>query len=201
MKTSSYRIPTKRLRRAAFTILELWISMAIGTMCLGAVGVLYVTMAKEQRTGLADAVLEQRADDLEDQLTGLIRGMSATQSATLGTANSTNSSIYQVVLLSKGSGAPQETITYNPTTKAVVYDPNIAIAGNERTLWASETNSVMLRNLYFSLLMQPGYKPDGTLLTVTMELDDDKASRRHMGTTGYVANGISRQFTVRLRGP
>ena len=134
MKTSSYRIPTKRLRRAAFTILELWISMAIGTMCLGAVGVLYVTMAKEQRTGLADAVLEQRADDLEDQLTGLIRGMSATQSATLGTANSTNSSIYQVVLLSKGSGAPQETITYNPTTKAVVYDPNIAIAGNERTL-------------------------------------------------------------------
>ena len=201
MKTSVKQTARTLTRRAGFTIIELWVSLAIGTLCLGAVGFLYVTMAKEQRSGLADAVLEQRADDLEDKLSTLIRGMSATQAATLGTASATNGNIDQVVLLSKGNGSPQETITYSPTKRCVVYNSNIGVAGNETVLWKSETNSVILKDLHFSLLMQPGYKPDGTLLAVTMDFDDDKASRLHMGTSGFIASTISRQFTVRLRGP
>ena len=103
--------------------------------------------------------------------------------------------------MSKGNGAPQETILYSPTKRCVVHNSNIGAAGNERALWASESNSVILKDLHFSLLMQPGYKPDGTLVTVTMDFNDDMASRRHMGTQGYIPSTISRQFTVRLRGP
>ncbi len=188
------------LRRAAFTIVELSVSMAIGTICLGAVGVIYVTMAKEHRTGLADAVLSQRVDNLEDRLTQLLRTMSATTGATLGSVNPTNSGMYQKVVFNKGSGTPQQSITFNQGTGTVIYDPNTSVAGNEQTLFASEAGSVMLRNFYFTLGLQQGGRPDASLLGVTMDFDDDKASRRRSGSN-YKVNAMSRQFSVRLRGP
>ncbi|HAM70922.1 MAG TPA: hypothetical protein DCM86_04685 [Verrucomicrobiales bacterium] len=190
----------RRVRQAAFTIVELWVGMGVATLCLGAVGVIYVTMAKEHRTALADAVLEQRADELEDKVTQLLRTMSASQAITPGSPVSTNSSMYRLILFNAGSGLPQQRLYFDTAQSAIIYDPNIALGGDEQTLWKSETNSVVLRDFYFTLLMQPGYKPDGTLVSVAMQLDDDMASRRRSGTV-YVPNTLYREFTVRLRGP
>jgi uncharacterized membrane protein (Fun14 family) len=186
--------------RAAFTIVELWVGMAIATICLGAVGVVYVTVAKEQRTNLADAVLEQRADELEDKITQLLHTMSASQAITPGLPVSTNANLYRMIVFNTGAGQPQQRLIYSTDTQNVYWDPNMAVAGDEKVLWSSETNRVMLRNMYFTLLLQPGYKPDGTVVSVYMSLDDDKASRRRSGSA-YVANTLAREFSVRLRGP
>lgn len=189
----------RRLRRG-FTILEMWISMGIGTMCLGSVGIIYLEMAKAQQSGLATAVLEQKADNLQDQLTSLLRTMSATSSATLGEVCSSNAAAYYRVVVSKGIGQAQEGIRFVGANQSVRYDPNINVGGNSRAIWTSETNSVVLRDCYFSLGLKAGNRPDGSLVTVTFRMDDDYAGRARSGT-GYKVNEINRQFTVRLRGP
>jgi hypothetical protein len=194
-----YSRSVRRLRRG-FTILEMWISMTIGTMCLGAVGVIYLEMAKAQRSGLANAVLEQKADNLQDQLTSLFRTMSATTSATLGEASSSNSAAFYRAVVSKGVGQPQESIRFVPANNSVRYDPNINVAGNSRAVWTSEADSVILRECYFSLGLKAGNRPDGSLVTVTFRMDDDYAGRRRSGAA-YKVNEINRQFTIRLRGP
>ena len=183
-----------------FTLVELWVGMGIASITLGAVALMYVTMAREHRTSLADAVLEGRADELEDKITDLLRTMSASQAATPGSPVATNAAMFQMILVNAGPGLPQQRLYYDSVQNAVMHDPNNAVAGDEVVLWKSEVSSVVLRNLYFTLMLQPGYKPDGTLVTVCMRLDDDLASRRRSGN-GYVANTVRREFSVRLRGP
>lgn len=200
MKLKSLSRLKVRQWRQGFTILELWISMAIGTMCLGAVGVIYVEMAKEQRSSLATAVLEQAADNLEDRITQILQTRSATTAATLGDVCSTNSALYATAVFSKGVGNPQESLMFIGANGSVKYDPDINVGGNSVYIYTSETNSVMLRGLYFSLGLKAGNRADGTLVNVSMKLDDDYAARRRSGST-YVVNEINRQFTVRLRGP
>lgn len=200
MKPKSLSSSQLRRWRQGFTILELWISMAIGTMCLGAVGVIYVEMAKEQRSSLANAVLEQAADYLEDKITQTLQTKSATTAVTLGDVCSSNSAFFATAVFSKGLGKPQESLMFLGANGSVKYDPDINVGGNSVYLYASETNSVMLRGLYFSLGLKAGNRADGTLVNVSMKLDDDYAARRRSGSA-YVVNEINRQFTVRLRGP
>jgi hypothetical protein len=187
------------LRRAAFTIIEMWMSMAIGSVCMGAAGVIYLEVAKQQRMGLADAVLGQGVDNLEDQLTRLLRTMSATEGATLGSP-STNAAMFRVAVVSAGSGQPQQKVYFNPTLGSVIHDPNKDVAGDEIVLWHGEANALVLKDLYFVLGLKEGYRPDGSLLNVCMELNDAKASRRRSGT-GYAETTIKRSFSIRLRGP
>lgn len=174
--------------------------MAIGTMCLGAVGVVYVQMAKEQQTGLADATLGQKADMLEDKITTLLQTMSATDAATLGSVNPTNSVMYRQVLVSKGGTAPQQLVYFDPTSKNVYLDPNIKVAGDQFAIWRSLSNSVILTDLNFSLGLKAGNRPDGTLVNVSFAVNDAGATHRRSGN-GYITNNLAREFTVRLRGP
>lgn len=175
-------------------------SMAIGSMCLGACSIIYVVMAKEHRAGLADSIVEERIDNLEDKLTQFFQTMSATTGATLSAPASTNSSVYRMVVVSKGGAAPQERIIFSTDTAKLYYDPNNLVAGDEKVFWSGETNKFFLRDVYFTLGLKEGYRPDGSLLNVNLVIDDDKAARRRVGAN-YTANTIKRSFTVRLRGP
>lgn len=184
---------------AAFTIVEMWISMAVGSVVMGAAGVVYLQVAKEQRIGLADAVLEQQVDLLQDKLIRLFQMMSATEGAVLGMA-STNSAMYRLAVVSTGAGKPQQRVFFSTDNQAVYLDPNNKVAGDETILWKSESKRVILRDLYFTVGLKEGYRPDASIINVNMILDDDSSSQRRSGAS-YKANQIRRQFSVRMRGP
>ena len=189
-----------RMRRAAFTIIEMWVSMAIGSMCLGACSVIYVVMAKEHRIGLADSIVQERIDNLEDKLTQYFQTMSATSGATLSAPASTNSSMYRMAVVSKGGASPQERLIFLTDTATLYYDPNSLVSGDEKVFWTGETNKFVLRDLYFTLGLKEGYRPDGSILNVNLIMDDDKASRRRSGAN-YTTSTVKRTFSIRLRGP
>ena len=189
-----------RFRRAAFTIVEMWMSMAVGSMCMGACSVVYVMMAKEHRAGLADSIVEERIDNLQDRLSSFFRTKSATAGVTLGGAEATNSAIYRIALVTDNATSPAERVYFDAATGSVMYDPNAAVANNETVLWGGETNKFLLENMYFTPGLKEGYRPNGSVLNICLILKDDKAARRRSGT-GYLDSKSQRTFTVRLRGP
>lgn len=200
MKLITKRTLRRRLGVAAFTIVEMWMSMAVGSMCLGSCSVIYLMMAKEHRAGLADSIVEERIDNLEDKLTTFFRTKSATVGVTLGGAETTNSQIYRIALVSDGGSATQEALYLDKSTGTVKYRSNFAQAGTESVFWGGETNKFALEDLYFTLGLKEGYRPSGEILDIHMKVNDAFAARRRSGT-GYSSNLLQRCFTVRLRGP
>lgn len=200
MKLFTKRTLQRRLGIAAFTIVEMWMSMAVGSMCLGSCSVIYLMMAKQHRAGLADSIVEERIDNLQDKLTSFFRTKSATVGVTLGGSEGTNSNIYRIALVSDGGAAIQEAIYLDKTTGSVKYRSNFAQSGTESVFWGGETNKFQLQDLYFTLGLKEGYRPSGDILDIHMKVNDDFAARRRSGNT-YSSNVLQRCFTVRLRGP
>lgn len=190
----------RRFGIAAFTIVEMWMSMAVGSMCLGSCSIIYLMMAKQHRAGLADSIVEERVDNLQDKLTSFFRTKSSTVGVTLGGSETTNSQIYRIALVSNGGSANQEAIYLDKTSGTVKYRSNFSDAGTETVFWGGETNKFVLQDLYFTLGLKEGYRPSGEILDIHMKVNDDFAARRRSGST-YTSNLLQRCFTVRLRGP
>jgi len=178
----------------------MYISMAVGTLCMASAGVVYLEVAKQQREGLSSAVLGGSVDLLQDRLIQTIQTMSATQGATLGNPSTNNASKFQLAILSTGPGQPQQQLYFDSAQGGLILDPNKNVSGDHKVIWRSEANAVVLEEMYFTLGLKEGYRPDGSLLNVYLKLNDDKASRRRSGQ-GYTTTTYERYFTVRLRGP
>jgi len=185
--------------RLGLTLPELLIASVIGIAVSGAILVLVIETAQQQRQGLADASLLQRAGMLEDQLGEIIRSMSASETASL-TDKVDSAPFYERVVFAKGKAPdwPREEVRFNPATLTVTHDPDIGQGGDEIVLFSS-TQTVKLRQLYFFISMKPGGIPDGATLNVIIELDDDGFAGRRNPDGSIKPTSVLRTFTVRMR--
>jgi prepilin-type N-terminal cleavage/methylation domain-containing protein len=195
--------PHSPARRQAFTLIELMMASGIGLVFAGAVVALLYQAGVEQRSGLADATVEDKAYTLQENISSCLRIMSSNQGIspdynTAATDSHGNLLGYQTiyVFLANANGSyTTEKIHFDPTTGAVVYTPNGSAPGTT-ILWMTNSPTVALRQLYFNTSFNPDGSLDSSLVNVRLQMDDNGASRQNV--TNNPAS-IYRSFSVQMR--
>jgi prepilin-type N-terminal cleavage/methylation domain-containing protein len=201
MKMISASGPTRSFRRA-FTLVELMCAMVVGLGLAGTVVLLLVQSATEQRSGFADTTVEEAAYILEANITTCLRCMSANQGVTPvwssvvtdGSGNTLGYSTISVFSPSNG-GYIQASISYNSSTGQVTYTPDIT-APAAQIVWMTNSATAALSQLYFSTSFNPDGSPDGSLVNVAIEMNDNGFSQQ--GTVNNPTS-IFRDFSVQMR--
>lgn len=190
MRTATF---SKTADSAGGILIEILIATTIGITVLGSIFALIAAVAREQRSQLACAYVEQEANLLEDKITRLIRSMSATETVALSDLVSGSSTFYrQVTMARAATPAPRERLAYTANNTTCTYIPNIASGSGYATLNAP-TASAVLRNMYFYISEKMDGTPDGSAVTVFFQMDDNGMGQR--GKT----NKITRCFTATMR--
>ncbi len=188
---------------AGFTLMELLIASSLALFVVAGIFGVFLGMGREQRLGFADATLEQRIGNLQDQLTVNLRSMSASEGAIF--TDAVTGSDHQVVgfrqlVVARGKvpDFPREEIRFNPQAGTVIHDPDRSVSGNEVTLFHPAPGTV-LRNLLFTPSIDSDGSPDHSLINIWMELDDDSWAGRRAASGATTNTVIQRFFTVKMR--
>jgi hypothetical protein len=203
MKTVSTRFSTE-VRRRGFTLTELMIAFGVGLPVAGAVVLLFVQAAFEQRRGLADTTVEENAYVLQARITSCLRSMSSSGGLTTSNAVQDYPLFYQTI---NGFHAnptngflTREQISFDPSSGQVTYTPDMSASANQIVWMKTNSPTVALRQLYFytsgSDPNTTNSAPNNTLVHVCFQMDDNGYSRQ--GTINNLAN-IERKFSVQMR--
>lgn len=189
------------VRRRGFTIPELIIAGAVGMMITGTMMLLLIESAKEQYRGVADATVEEAANDLQSQMIKYLRSMSANEGMVFAQPVTNVGAVfkgYQRVIVAHGPAPdyPREEIRFDPQANSVTYNPNLSTTNNLQVVLQSRPAAFMLRNLCFLPAWREDGMPDNSLVFVVIELDDNGSSRR---TAHANPAHVQRTFAVKMR--
>jgi prepilin-type N-terminal cleavage/methylation domain-containing protein len=202
MKTAPTNMAA-RISRRAFTLVEVLVATAVGSVLAGTMLLLLCQTATEQRCGFADMTVEEQAYKLQANLTTCLRSMSANQGMTLnpssGLYNSSGNllgyqSIFVFYPISNGLYITGS-IGYNSSSGKVTYTSNI-LAPSIQTVWMSNSPTAVLTEFCFN----PSYNLDGSqnnsLVNVIFQMNDNGFSQQNP-----VNNPASlyRNFSVQMR--
>lgn len=191
----------KKARRA-FTLPELMIAMVASLAITGTVFMLLVDTVYEQRNGLADTNVEEKAYLLRANITKVLRSMSANQgisgdglTAVLD-SNGNRLGFTSIEFWSPTNGDyVMGTISYDTNSGAVVYTPNAANP-SVQTVWMTNSTTKVLTQLLFNTSQNLDSSENNSLVNVTFAMNDNGFSQQ-----GSVNNPtyIYRSFSVQLR--
>ncbi|HEY3914367.1 MAG TPA: hypothetical protein VGN61_07770 [Verrucomicrobiae bacterium] len=191
-----------QLSRHAFTLPELIIAMGVGLALSGTALVLQLITAQEERNGFSDTTVEEKAYTLEANITGCLRGMSASMGITpvWSTAlydTSGNLLGYQSisVFFPTNGGYTTANINFNSTTGQVTYNPNTA-SSTGQVIWMSNTPSAVLTELCFNTSQNLDISPDSSLVRVLFEMNDNGYSQQNPSNN---MSSVYRNFSVQMR--
>ena len=113
-------------------MIELPTASGIAAMLMGTTLIFLTETAKESRRGLADAMVEEVADDLQQKITGILRVESASQSTDWLGAVSSSSGItgFTQIVMAQGpssQGYPREQLSFDPASGACSTTPIVRI--------------------------------------------------------------------------
>jgi prepilin-type N-terminal cleavage/methylation domain-containing protein len=200
MKTASTNIAA-RISRRAYTLVELLVATAVGSVLAGVVLLLLCQTATEQRCGFADMTVEEQAYKLQANLTSCLRSMSANQGMNLssGLYNSNGLLLgYQTIFVfypvTNGTYITGS-IGYNAASGEVIYTSNI-LAPSIQTVWMSNSPTAVLTEFCFN----PSYNLDGSqnnsLVNVLFQMNDNGFSQQNPVNNPA---SIYRNFSVQMR--
>ena len=182
------------------------IALGVGLPVAGAVVLLLVQAALEQRRGLADTTVDENAYILQARVTSCLRSMSC--SGGLTTSNAVYDAVtskflgYQTIngfYANPTNGSfTREQISFNPSSGQAIYTPDMSASANQ-IVWMTSGQTVALHQLYFNTDDGPdpySLAPNNTLVRVCFEMDDNGYSQQ--GTTNNLAD-IKRSFSVQMR--
>jgi len=190
-------------RRQGHTLAELMVAMGIGTIVMGAAGLITLQSGVEQKAGLAKSSLMARADTIEDRLITLLRGYSASESVAFGNPvkDGHNNIIgYRRIIVAKGPivNHPREEFLFNPDTGALTHDTNLASTSDSPTDIHQNRPGLMLEDLYFFPSIEPDGSEKRSQLNIIMTIRDNGWSGARSGGQP-VENIYRRTFTVTMR--
>jgi prepilin-type N-terminal cleavage/methylation domain-containing protein len=200
MKTSSTNIAT-RISRRAFTLVELLVATALGSVLGGAVLLLLCQTATEQRYGLADMTVEEKAYILQANITACLRSMSANQGMTpdyssgLYDANG-NLLGYQSVFIFYPTNGTYITgnISYNSSSGQVAFTTNI-LDSLARMVWMSNSATAALTKFCLSSSFNLDGSKNNSLVNVLFQMNDNGFSQQNPVNP----TSIYRNFSVQMR--
>jgi hypothetical protein len=185
---------------AGYTVMEVMMAGSITVLVLGALLMLVLQLAKEQKFGLADGSVQQQAGMVEDQITQILRSMNVTESTVFADPVSGSPGCFRRIIVAEGQAPvfPREELYFNPTSLQLIHDPNRAVGGDDVVLCKANAFST-LRDLYFYPSLKTGNLTDSTAVNVVMKLDDDGYSMRKDSSGGIKKMSVNRYFTVKFR--
>ena len=189
-----------RNSRRGFTLVELMVAMVASIALVGTVFMLLVETVLEQRNGLADTTVEEKAYTLRANLTKTLRSASANQGVTptspVYDGNGTRVGYQGVFVFTPFNGDYiMGSIAYNPSNGLVIYTPNTAIP-SVQTVWMSNSPTVVLSKLLFNTSFNLDGSVSSSLVNVLFQMNDNGFSQR--GVTNNPAS-IYRNFSVQMR--
>ena len=195
---------SRSTRRRGFTLIEVMVAGFIG--CILAVGVIELLLqaSAEQRRGLSDATVEQKAYMLQSEITSCLRSSSATQglqpiwSSAVDYPGTTNVMGYTSVdvFAPNGSGGwITGQITFNPTNGLVLYTTNTLIPATQ-IVWMTNSATMLLTNLVFSPSQTLVGAEYYSLVNVQFQMNDNGYSNQN--PTNNIAC-VFRNFSVQMR--
>jgi len=189
-----------RARRAGFTLVEVLFAAAIGVMVsAGLVSSLWIT-AREQRMGMTEQRVFQRADLLEDRISAMLRG--ASRSAGVFLTDPSGAFFHTIVFrIGSGPGFANQSLSFNPTTDRLTYDPDMSVSGDEQILAENTAPGLFIEDVLFQTGLQTGDIPDSAAILVRITVSDRGFGR---GTYRYASDPVNwiqstRTFAVNLR--
>ena len=206
MKLISARFSTG-VRRGGFSLTELMIALGVGLPVAGAVVLLFVQAALEQRRGLADTTVEENAYILQARITSCLRSMSC--SGGLATSNPVNGSPLHFQTISVFHANPTNSSSYTReqisfvSTNQVIYIPDMSPAASaNQIVWMTNSPTMVLRQLCFNTSSNPDGSLNSSLVNVCFQMDDNGYSQQ--GPTNNPASidnpaSIERSFSVQMR--
>lgn len=195
--------------RRGLTLVEVLVALSIGLFVAGAVVFLLFTVARQQRVAFIEAQVARRADRVQDKIMDILRRASRNQvvpfsvsDAVSGQSSGKEVFFYRIIFRS-GENSPNQQLRFDPTTRAIIYDPDINVANNEVRLDQAFANSQLTRVEYvwFAQGILPTGAPDNSLIFVQFEVNDQGLARRSWRNPAKRANWViaTRTFAVNLR--
>ena len=188
--------------RRAFTLVEILIAVAVGTVLGGTVLLLLCQTATEQRNGLADMAVEEQAYKLQANVTACLRSMSANQGMTPNYSsgyydNNGNLLGYQSVFIFYPTNGSYITgnISYNASTGQVAYTTNIS-ESSAQIVWMSNSPTAALTEFCLSSSFNLDGSQNNSLVNVSFQMNDHGFSQQ--GATNNPAS-VFRNFSVQMR--
>jgi len=190
--------------RRGFTLIELMVAGTIGLILAGGVIELLLQASVEQRRGLSDSTVEQKAYMLQSEITSCLRGMSINQgfqpinsSAVYYPGTSNVMGFTSIVVFSPATNGSyiEAQITFNPTNGQVLYTPN-TLASATQIVWMTNSATLLLTNLVFSTSLNQVGAQNNSLVNVQFEMNDNKYSNQT--PTNNIAR-VLRNFSVQMR--
>jgi prepilin-type N-terminal cleavage/methylation domain-containing protein len=201
MKTASTSIAS-RISRRAYTLVELLVATAVGSVLAGTVLLLLCQTSTEQRNGFADMTVEERAYTLQANITTCLRSMSANEGLTPDYSSglydgSGNLLGYQSAFIFYPSNGTYITgnVNYNSATGKVIYTTNISIPASQM-LWMSNSSTAVLTEFCLSTSFNLDGSQNGSLVNVFFKMNDNGFSQQ--GATNNPTS-IYRNFSVQMR--
>jgi prepilin-type N-terminal cleavage/methylation domain-containing protein len=201
MKTASIHMAA-RISRRAYTLVELLVATAVGSLLAGTVLLLLCQTSTEQRNGFADMTVEEKAYTLQANIVTCLRSMSANQGLTPNYAtglydNNGNLLGYQTanVFYPSNGSYILGCISCNPATGQVVYTPNVATPWIQ-TVWMTNTSTAVLTEFCMSTSLNLDGSQNSSLVNVMFQMNDNGFSNQ--GATNNPTS-IYRNFSVQMR--
>ncbi len=186
----------------AFSLIELMMALGIGLVLGGTVILLLLQAAKEQRKGMVNATVEQKAYGLQANITACLRSASANQGITPDYSSglldaSGNLLGYGTIFVfcPTNGGYLTGLIQYTRASGRVLYTPNVLTPSTQQ-LWMTNSQTAALTNLCFSTSFNPDGSKNSSLVNVRFQMDDRGYSQSN--PTNNPAS-IYRSFSVQMR--
>jgi prepilin-type N-terminal cleavage/methylation domain-containing protein len=196
-------------QRKGMTLVEVIIASAIAVFVTAGVVFLLFTFARQQRLAFIEAQVARRADRIQDRIMDILRRASRNQvvpfsvsDAVPGQPSGKEVFFYRIIFRS-GENSPNQELRFDPTTRAIIYDPDRSIANNEVRLDGALAGTSLSRVEYvwFAQGILPTGAPDNSLILVQLEVNDQGLARRSWRDPTKRANWViaTRTFAVNLR--
>ena len=186
-------LPAKKSPRG-FTLIELLFSISIGLVEAGSVVYLLYQTAREQRKGLVNFTVEERALLLEANVNSVVRSWSASQTINFSGQALVGTNVVGSQSIIGYNGTPAQ-IQFVPATGAVIYMPNTTIPAVQ-TVWFTNNATCRVTNLYFNASLNLDGSANNSLLQVNFTMDDNGFSQAN--PTNNPAS-VNRNFCIQLR--
>jgi len=186
------------------TLVEVLFASSISLMICLALAYLMLAVAREQRVGRTEHLVNQYADHVQDRISYRLRNASRRHGTHLSDPTDSTNTFYYTLDFEKAMLSdppePMERFRYDPDTKALTYDPDTSVSGNEKTI-APKGVATTLDNVRFHWATTPEGIPDSSTIIVLVDISDHGYARRPFRDGADPTNwiSVSRTFTINLR--
>jgi len=182
----------------AMTFVEIIIAAFLTTLVALSVMSLLIITAREEKVGYVRQRVFENADRLQDRVTVLLQD--ASRNAGVYYADPVGS-FYRRIVFRSAIGAPNHELRFIPNTKTLIYDPNMAMTGDEIALGFPNDSIAQIVDVRFRSALQTGGITDSSLILVIIEVSDKGYAMKSYRDATDSVNWITstRSFAVNLR--